>query len=172
MAPDEGASTIKTQCPFINNRHNSEPVAAESCSFCNNFKSIFPLRKIVDSVNALMDEHAAFPGSGVHVLCTESSLSTGSHALDSLHTEETNKAQNNQWLETLSDAFTGLERPSGESFSSPARRFYYIIHPQRSTQSSTVTKSRLPRKFVVFSLSHFESGCHTLPLVSLHRLEK
>lgn len=53
-----------------------------------------------------------------------------------------------------------------------SRRFHYIIHPQRSTQSSTVTKSRLLRKFVVFSLSHSESGCHTLPLVSLHGLKK
>lgn len=99
--------------------------------------------------------------------CAESPVS-----LQALHTEETNKAQNNQWLETLSDAFTGLERLSRESFSSPARRFYYIIHPQRSTQSSTVTKSRLPRKLVVFSLSHSESSCLTLPLVSLHRLKK
>lgn len=45
-----------------------------------------------------MDEDVCVRQTGVCILCRESSLSSGFHGFDSLHTEETNKVKNNQWL--------------------------------------------------------------------------
>lgn len=60
--------------------------------------SFFFKKKKMISVKALMDEDASVLQTGVYILCRESGPSSCFHGFDSLHTEETNKVKNNQWL--------------------------------------------------------------------------
>lgn len=54
----------------------------------------------------LMAEEASVPETGVYILCRESGLSSGFREFVSLHTEETNKVKNNQWLWDTAGCFS------------------------------------------------------------------